>query len=658
MGPAGARRAASQDATTAAAVRRAGRSPVTLTVTRRQGRRRRRTTEHGRQRDVAALRAGRRRRHRRARDRAHASRATGSRTSSRTTCRSSSSTTRTSRWRYTPAAPTPTAAGCARGSTLRRARGGRVRRTADAAGDSRCRSSRSTDAHARLPAGRPAVGVGARARQRQPAAAIGLDDTARRWRSSARRRPSPTTATWRTRACSARGAGAPTPPTTRSSSRRSRPAGWPGSASIRDDVGHDSAHAAIAWARHRPRVPRLPPLVLPHRHGRRLRVPRAAAQAEAGRSDASAARHGRAGARQRRPADRRRRRSAASCGSAARCACRSSTLPQEINAESRRSTSWAEPFPHPFQTAPRHAGQPAGRPVAPTQRAAGSTETTMTRSSSRRSTAAGTPQIERLLTARPARRTSGRSWVERAQPRPALPRRRRLRHGSCRRTRRSYMEAAWQQVGKVLEGNQQDPLRPAARMATSTVWHRREPRCRCSGAAASSSWRSPRRCSRRVARRRAHRRHRVQREHACRGRVLGRRCGRRCGRARGSRSASASTRRAGTPDNLVDRRQQRRGRRRRRRRPSAGPADAATRSPTTLQPAVLAGLARRLAAPRCPWLRWLPLVDRSCSRCSCCCSARAARSSWHRRLRRPGGQLALRAGRRRSADCGRRTLSR
>ena len=67
-------------------------------------------------RDVAALRARRRRRHRPARDRHAPSRATGSPTSSPTTCRCVEFYDEDFPWRYTPAAPDGDRRGCARGS--------------------------------------------------------------------------------------------------------------------------------------------------------------------------------------------------------------------------------------------------------------------------------------------------------------------------------------------------------------------------------------------------------------------------------------------------------------------------------------------------------------------------------------------------------------
>ena len=54
-----------------------------------------------------------------------------------------------------------------------------------------------------------------------------------------------------------------------------------------------------------------------------------------------------------------------------------------------------------------------------------------------------------------------RELAARAESRPALPRRRRLRHHVVQKYQEDYMEAAWQQVGDVLAGNRRIRLRAA-----------------------------------------------------------------------------------------------------------------------------------------------------------------------------------------------------
>ena len=98
------------------------------------------------------------------------------------------------------------------------------------------------------------------------------------------------------------------------------------------------------------RVSVLPPLVLPHGHPGRLRIPRAPAQGEAGRPARRPPRHGRAAARLEPAGPRsRRRRSAASCVSAARCACRRIVI--EDMEDYLKYENWAvNGYPQPIQT--------------------------------------------------------------------------------------------------------------------------------------------------------------------------------------------------------------------------------------------------------------------------------------------------------------------
>ena len=277
-------------------------------------------------RDVAALRPGRRRRHRPARDRRAPSRATGSRTSSRTTCRTSSSTTRTS-----PGATRP------------------PRRTARA----RLRPwialvvlEEGEFEDGRNVAGRPLPCIdGARRRPRCPPADelwawahVHVNRDARRQRrrdrrdrhgrrarrgssDALRREPGPRLLAHRLPAAAraenaayhaflvpmfetGRLAGLGLDPTP----ARRTPPSRPGS----DYAGEPEAAS----------LPVLPPLVLPHRHRRRLRVPRAPA-ASRSRSTRASARAtwtcSEPGAEPARASTTPT--SAACCGSAARCAC-------------------------------------------------------------------------------------------------------------------------------------------------------------------------------------------------------------------------------------------------------------------------------------------------------------------------------------------------
>ena len=177
--------------------------------------------------------------------------------------------------------------------------------------------------------------------------------------------------------------------------------------------------------------------------------------------------------------DHRPRRSAACCGSAARCRCPSSALTEE---ELRGGRALRElgrsPYPHPFQSGlaalvnladdyAEHAGPDAnaasglgagrrGRPRSADHAAA-------VRALARADVAGCSPTRDGSP-ARPRRQLGAR-----AQPRPALPGGRRLRHAaSCRRNQEEYMAAAWEQVGDVLEANRRIrarrswPARPAA----------------------------------------------------------------------------------------------------------------------------------------------------------------------------------------------------
>ena len=192
-------------------------------------------------------------------------------------------------WRYTPARADARRTACARGS-----RWSCSRRTSSTTGRTcrtgRCRSSTSTDAANAAAAGR-AVGLGARARQPQTLVErrrVRVDRHGR-GRSAARAASSTRTPTSPTRGSCARAGSSRTRPTTRSSCRRSRAGGSPGLGLDPPRRGRTRhARRGRDAARGRQTLPVLPPLVLPHRRDRRLRVPGAAARA-AGRSTAASA---------------------------------------------------------------------------------------------------------------------------------------------------------------------------------------------------------------------------------------------------------------------------------------------------------------------------------------------------------------------------------
>ena len=235
--------------------------------------------------------------------------------------RSSSSTTRTSPGATRRPSPRRTGGGCGRGWRWSCSR--RASSTSEGTGGlgRPLPFIEVADAGAEVPAGRSAVGVGARPRQRRAGRRPQRHGGAR---GAARRRPCRPTATSPIRACSARASSSRTPryhafliPTL-----RDRPAGRARQGSGRGAVRDAERLGGLCRPRGCDALPLLPPLVLPHRRRVgdfeylvRLLQPRTVDSA--GRP----ARHGRAGAG-REPA-RRFPSSAAFCGSAARCARRS-----------------------------------------------------------------------------------------------------------------------------------------------------------------------------------------------------------------------------------------------------------------------------------------------------------------------------------------------
>ena len=307
-----------------------------------------------------ALRPRRHRRPRPARDRRASSRATGSRTSSRTTSPTIEFYDEDFPWRYTPAAPGR------RGGRLRPwlalvvlaedefARGRRPSRAG------RCRTIDVTDAEPSFPPAGRAVGVGARARQprawrratpsssstdmrrgaRAAGAALAREPRPRLLAPLCPRRLAPNTAyhaflvpAFET----GRLAGLGLDPGRR---RRTRP--------------HVGVGAYPATGR-ATELPVLPPLVLPHRHARRLRVPRAAAEprpvdSRVGVRDMDVQRPGREPARHRR---RRRCDGVLQLGGALQVP--RDALTPEQRAERTRTRTGTQPYPHPFQTRARRA---------------------------------------------------------------------------------------------------------------------------------------------------------------------------------------------------------------------------------------------------------------------------------------------------------------
>ena len=181
-----------------------------------------------------ALRPGRHRRHRRARGRPHRAAAPGSPTSSRTTCAAVDFYDEDFPWRYTPAAPDASRLRLRPWITL-------VVLAENEFAEGKNIAGRPlpfitiADASV-LPAGRRAVGVGARALQpeavaRTPSELVSPDMNAVLPRVQAILAAQ--SATSRTRGSCARAGSTTTPATTRSSSRPSRPAGSPGSARTR-----------------------------------------------------------------------------------------------------------------------------------------------------------------------------------------------------------------------------------------------------------------------------------------------------------------------------------------------------------------------------------------------------------------------------------------
>ena len=303
----------------------------------------------------AAVRAGRHRRHRAARDRHAPSRATGSPTSSRTTCRRSSSTTRTSPGATRRPRPTTRAAAAAV-ARAGRARGGRVRRRRERRRASRCRSIERRRRGATFP---PADELWAWAHvhvNRDLAASDGeivVDRHGRRAAAARQTRSTQNPDLAYSRLLCPRKLEAehgvprlPHPDVRTGRLRRPRPR--PGRRA--------RSRPQSAWGRRRPdqtELPVLPPLVLPHRHDRRLRVPRAAAQAAAGRHARRHAATWTCSSPGCEPAGHRpTRRSAASCGSAARCACRATSCHRGHSTSRRQVRELGRSrYPHPFQQA-------------------------------------------------------------------------------------------------------------------------------------------------------------------------------------------------------------------------------------------------------------------------------------------------------------------
>ena len=231
-------------------------------------------------------------------------------------------------WRYTPAAPTRPARGCGRGSRWSCSTEERVRATArNVAGPAAAVHRRSTDLAraSRRPTscgrGRTCTSTAASPARDGEFVATDMAAVLPRLAAALRREPRPRLLAARLPAP----AGAEHRATTRSSCRPSRPAGSPGSGSTRRGAPYATASAWDAYAG-RPEAADASPSTTagtsaPATRGR-LRVPRAAAEPQPVDARVGAPRHGRAGPGAEPARASTTRRSAACCGSAARCGCR------------------------------------------------------------------------------------------------------------------------------------------------------------------------------------------------------------------------------------------------------------------------------------------------------------------------------------------------
>ena len=148
-----------------------------------------------------------------------------------------------------------------------------------------------------------------------------------------------------------------------------------------------------------------------------------------------------------------------------------------------RYENWAQPYPHPFQQALAALRQPGRRLRGQAPRRGERRPSGLT------STSQGDPDplitaplygrwhalTQRLLDDRDGTPVSPeRQLGARAQPRPAPPRRGRVRHAaSCRHNQEDYMDAAWEQIGDVLEANRRIRSAQLAKLAAAS-WYARE----------------------------------------------------------------------------------------------------------------------------------------------------------------------------------------
>ena len=219
-------------------------------------------------------------------------------------------------------------------------------------------------------------------------------------------------------------------------------------------------------------LPRLSPLVLPHRRAGRLRVPGAAAQAAAGRQPRRPPRHRRAATRAQRHRHRRRR-SGRDPADGRRTARAARDLSPHEQAELDLSTSWAAPYPHAF---PDAAGDASS--IWPTAtRQTGRRPPTQIRPDSDAIKADPDPLItpplygrwhaltDRLLNERDGSRSPERdNWVHELNLDPRYRVAAGFGTAGDPEDQESYMEAAWDQIGDVLEANRRIRLAQFARM--------------------------------------------------------------------------------------------------------------------------------------------------------------------------------------------------